>query len=572
MYTTTLALSYAFYPSRSGSKHFPSSTSLSYTPTHRTTIATFVFALGALLGWPFSLVLALPFVVEEVFVPSGLLVSRTRYASLVLTRLINWSQAVLTAAWTALPLLIIDTLAYARLTLVPLNIVVYNILSAKRGAGPELYGVEPWYYYMLNLALNFGPALPLALLSLPAVLFTAWYEPKRFAAVDASTDAHKGHTGPDRPQASSGSSLLVLRLAPLYLWLGLLTLQPHKEERFMFPAYPLLCFNAAVCLSLARGWMERWYTDATKSPYRASKSYLFTAITSATLGVATIFGLSRILHTAQSYHAPVSLLNHFGHHELSRVVANIFPSEQSVVVQARMASGLAPVWTEGEQANMSKTRQYESSGVEKEVPQVDLRPLTRFPYGGDGGESLRLCYAKEWFRFPSTYLVPDGVAVDFVKSDFQGILPKHFLRQNDGYEHIPGLDEWLGWLWPWRGMTRPVRESFNDMNREEWDQYVELSTCDYLIDVDYPHRSESPSPLEPRHVRDAEQWTQVKCVPFLDGPGSQARPGAPLAEKARATLDRVLWLPEQLRGSTNRYGDYCLLRTTRQTSLANTRG
>ena len=29
-------------------------------------------------------------------------------------------------------------------------------------------------------------------------------------------------------------------ISPLYLWLGFLSAQPHKEERFMFVVYPLL--------------------------------------------------------------------------------------------------------------------------------------------------------------------------------------------------------------------------------------------------------------------------------------------------------------------------------------------
>lgn len=64
--------------------------------------------------------------------------------------------------------------------------------------------------------------------------------------------------------------MLAIRLAPLYVWMGILTLQAHKEERFMFPAYPILCFNAAVALYLIRGWFEVVYIHFTKSPYRVS--------------------------------------------------------------------------------------------------------------------------------------------------------------------------------------------------------------------------------------------------------------------------------------------------------------
>lgn len=569
MYTTTFALSYGFYPSRSGSQQYPSSMNLAYTPSHRTLFATAAFALGALVGWPFALVLSFPFVFEEVFLPSGLFVSSKRYLAFVATRLVNWSRNVLIASIISVPLLIIDTLAYGRITLVPLNIIKYNILSSARGAGPELYGVEPWYYYLLNLSIQFGPALLLALLSIPIVLFIVWYDPRRIAPIDAadiSKKAQKDHnTQDDTLLESSEVTLLLVRLCPLYLWLGLLTLQPHKEERFVFPAYPLLCFNAAVTLCLVRGLLERCYTVTTRSPYRASKTYLFSFFSTATLVGTSLICLSRIIHISQSYHAPISLLNHLSHHELPRVVANLHPLKQSAVVQDRMAKGLPPVYSAEERYNNSGKTQYESSGIEKQVPTVDLSLLTE-----DMGEQepLRLCYGKEWHRFPTTYLVPDGVSVAFIKSAFDGILPKHFVKQSSEHHWVPVLDEQFGWLWPRKETTRAIQSTFNDVNREELDQYVDVSTCDYLIDLDYPFRS-NYSPLEPRYVRDADQWSQVKCLPFLDSAGSKAFSGSSLQNKIRATLDRVLWLPDLLRGDTNRFGDYCLLRTTRETSVAN---
>ena len=36
------------------------------------------------------------------------------------------------------------------------------------------------------------------------------------------------------------SGFLAGWLSPVYLWLAFLSLQPHKEERFMFVVYPLL--------------------------------------------------------------------------------------------------------------------------------------------------------------------------------------------------------------------------------------------------------------------------------------------------------------------------------------------
>ena len=108
----------------------------------------------------------------------------------------------------------------------------------------------------MNLLLNFNILVPLALASLPALLVTYFVDNKRLRRPKLSLDG------------SSPFTILALRLAPLYLWVAILTLQSHKEERFMFPIYPLLCFNAAVTLYLVRGWMEKTYITVTKSPYR----------------------------------------------------------------------------------------------------------------------------------------------------------------------------------------------------------------------------------------------------------------------------------------------------------------
>ena len=55
MYTTMLALSHAFIP--------PSNKD-----SQRTLATVTYFTIGAVLGWPFALAIAIPFVVEELFV------------------------------------------------------------------------------------------------------------------------------------------------------------------------------------------------------------------------------------------------------------------------------------------------------------------------------------------------------------------------------------------------------------------------------------------------------------------------------------------------------------------------
>lgn len=149
----------------------------------------------------------------------------------------------------------IDSVTYGKWTIVPWNIVRYNIFGGSE-RGPDLYGTSPWYFYILNLLLNFNILLALALASLPSLAITYYVDRKRLGSLKPG------------PNESSPFTILALRLAPLYLWLLILTAQPHKEERFVFPAYPLICFNAAVTIYLLRGWLEVAYIHVTKSPYR----------------------------------------------------------------------------------------------------------------------------------------------------------------------------------------------------------------------------------------------------------------------------------------------------------------
>jgi alpha-1,2-mannosyltransferase len=151
----------------------------------------------------------------------------------------------------------VDSWAYGRSTFPTLNIVLYNIFS---GAGPDLYGTSPSTYYLANLLLNFNFVVPFALLSLLALVVTYFYDNRRLGKTQQAPKA--GETSP--------YTLLALRLLPFYIWLGILTAQPHKEERFFYPAYPLMCFNAAVAVYLVKGWMEVAYIKFTKSPYKVT--------------------------------------------------------------------------------------------------------------------------------------------------------------------------------------------------------------------------------------------------------------------------------------------------------------
>lgn len=162
------------------------------------------------------------------------------------------------------------------------NIVKYNIFSST--GGPDLYGTEPWTFYFKNLALNFNIWFVLALLALPLFLIQKV----------ASPSGHGFQTG----------LRTLVFVAPFYMWLGIFTAQPHKEERFMYPAYPFLALNAAMSLHIilsALGNADK-ATLAGKIPARLK----LVAITGALL-LSIDASMSRIYGLYQAYSAPLKV-------------------------------------------------------------------------------------------------------------------------------------------------------------------------------------------------------------------------------------------------------------------------
>ncbi|BFZ62435.1 mannosyltransferase [Saitoella coloradoensis] len=185
----------------------------------------FWFALGGLLGWPFSLAMGTVFyldvLVRALLPPNGPKISAVVQGGLL--------------AICVLAILVgIDTMAYRKLQLVPFNIVLYNVLSADENHGPDIFGTEPWWFYVVNLILNFNVVYVLAMLSAPL-----WCLHRLFSS----------------SRQSIGVALNAI--VPFYIWYAIFTGQPHKEERFFFVAYPALCLNGAVALNVVAGFASK---------------------------------------------------------------------------------------------------------------------------------------------------------------------------------------------------------------------------------------------------------------------------------------------------------------------------
>ncbi|TID22070.1 glycosyltransferase family 22 protein [Venturia nashicola] len=393
------------------------------------------FGVGTVLGWPFAAALIFPFIAEELLVASV-----TNDIADTATRFVDGTvrSLVVLALQSA-----VDVCFYRKALVVPWNIVAYNVFGGS-GKGPNIYGTEAWHYYIRNLGLNFNIWLFLALGAAPLVLIQHFV----------------------RKQPVSRQSFVrnITFVAPFYLWLAIFSLQPHKEERFMYPAYPLLALNAAMSLHIVLAYVGS--SDPKIFFSKIPASLRLAAVIIITIGAIDL-GLLRIVGMITAYSAPLKVY--------------------------------APLQETG---------------------------VSRF---GDN-----LCLGKEWYRFPSSFFLPDGMHAKFIKSEFSGLLPGEFSEAKVGFGFFPGA-----WLEP-AGM--------NDVNEEDFGKYTDISHCNFMVDSYFP--GSEPSDNEPDYVLDTKNWEPLKCEPFLD----HARTGI---------LGRLFWIPdwpiipEKYR---RKWGQYCLLR------------
>ncbi|TMW64472.1 hypothetical protein Poli38472_011352 [Pythium oligandrum] len=300
-------------------------------------LAIFWGVVAVLCGWPYVGVLFVPFMFDTLHA-RGVVLSLIAGASIGLV--------VLTAE------IGVNFFYYRKIVLPAWNIVQYNVLSSETDS--TLYGVEPWSFYALNLALNFNIAAAMALPSLLVVFLL----PR---------------------SASAGAGRRLAFLSPLFIWLAIMFAQAHKEERFLFPVYPLLCLGAAITLSSAVASV--W---GVFGPGSSFGNFTVTVLVYGSLGLYSLLSISRVTSNVVNYSAPIRIYSHLHDHVLPSPTKNVF-----------MASGSATAVT-------------------------------------------TLCIGKEWYRFPSSFFVPtNATSVRFLKSSFSGQLPKPFEQHENGTSVIP---------------------------------------------------------------------------------------------------------------------------------------
>lgn len=261
----------------------------------------------------------------------------------------------------------IDTFFYHKVVIVPWRIVSYNIFAGSR-RGPDIFGTEPWDFYIRNLLLNFNIWFLLAMAAAPLLAMQRLIR------------------GPTRTKATLLRS--VIFILPFYMWLVIFSAQAHKEERFMYPAYPFLALNAAITLHIVLSLIGSSDPQGLMSQIPAKVRLAFVSVF---VVLAIDAGVLRTIGLVTAYRAPLQIYD--------------------ALRQPGIAKAERPV-----------------------------------------------CIGKEWYRFPSSYHLPNGMRAKFVKSDFDGLLPGEFNEAQIGFGFFSGT-----WLVP---------PGMNDQNIADPGKYV----------------------------------------------------------------------------------------------------
>ncbi|RAL17081.1 dolichyl-P-Man:Man(6)GlcNAc(2)-PP-dolichol alpha-1,2-mannosyltransferase [Aspergillus homomorphus CBS 101889] len=233
------------------------------------------FGLGAIVGWPFAGALLLPLLLREAVLG---------FFSANLPRL---CRGIFDGAIRCLTIMVaevmVDHVFLRKLVVVPWNIVAYNVFGGE-GRGPGIFGTEPWTFYIRNLLLNFNVWFVFAMAAAPLLVLQVVL-----------------------PSQATDKQTLLRRLAlitPFYMWFAIFTAQPHKEERFMYPAYPFLALNASISVHMILSYLGS--SDPKKLAGRFAPKIKFAAVMSVFF-LAISVGFLRTLGMITAYNAPLKV-------------------------------------------------------------------------------------------------------------------------------------------------------------------------------------------------------------------------------------------------------------------------
>lgn len=147
------------------------------------------------------------------------------------------------------------------------------------------------------------------------------------------------------------------------------------------------------------------------------------------------------------YHAPLDIAFHFQYKTIPRLLSDM---------------GYEP---------LPPPKNYKPYKDEVLQPEWDYSPLQTMD------PKVTICYGTEWHRYPGSYLVPEGIDVQWIKTDFDGMMPRKW--------EPSGASKGM---WP-REETRVVRPGrFNGDNMASDEPGTFVSRGLFLIPI-HPHRT-----------------------------------------------------------------------------------
>jgi len=340
----------------------------------RRVVALFA-AVGLVLGWPVAGVAAAPLAAWTALnsAGAGRLVEDATFAAKV-------AGGLLVVAT------LFDSLLYGRFVSPQLSFLRYNVGS---GGQSSRYGTEPFYWYLLNGFLQLNIQLPLGLAA--PFLLTALKARKE-------GDGDKPASSQAALAQSLRSPAFALACVPL-VWTATLSLLPHKEERFLYVAYPQFAFASALVLDRLN----------VLFPIKVDLAPVWNS--SALIKAKKTLGLKRNRQAKKDAHT---------YSVLGFVLAGMFFLSFCRLNAVMNYSAPAKIWG-------------------------SLPTLKE-------GKDATVCVGGEWHEYPSSFFLPGPrYRLGFLKTDFKGLLPFPFnslasaapVYFNDKNKANP--NQWIEW-------------------------------------------------------------------------------------------------------------------------------
>jgi len=377
----TSTLTFIFLATNAGMFHasvalLPSSTAmlmvtLGYTAWFRNHLLKGLFcgSCAVLLCWPF---------VAPMFIPMGF------HALYVYGLIPVVSVAALSSLLFAGFPTIVDTHLYGKWVVAMLNLISYNALGkGGDGQGANLYGTEPWFFYIQNLVVNFNVVAILAFAS-PCLVLLLW----------------NGQSG----TMATSKGRTIVYLFPSVFCFMMFSLMDHKEERFLSMLYPTLCVGAALSVKLL---FDLFAGLAGKNGERSQ--FLLRALVVFGVIACGALSLSRSAALVQNFRAPIDIYQELGriernHAEVAcvgkewyRFPSHFFVSDQVNVKWIRSGfRGLMPQhFSEGENATKLVHDHFNDLNVDEPRAYVE-RELCDYLIDLAVGEDAGLLNADGW--------------------------------------------------------------------------------------------------------------------------------------------------------------------------------